>query len=598
MAEPIPPTPYRDIRIFVTTDAYRVKRRAFDAFVLTDDVGIAPGERRVYTDLSPLGRHFGTDSPTYEAVAQFFAAENPKPDLVWVCGVARTPGDPPTDWSEALTQLREDYGMFFYHVLATTRKPADRAEIKQWVSAEEAIFHTSNFPGERASLRILNQNEEQQITVSNATGGTFTLTFDDQTTAPIAYNATAAQVKAALEALWVIGDDDISVTGNAGGPWIVEFVGDMGNANQPTMTANGSGLQGNNPTVTVTVLQEGKAGLLIQARNWGRSGNKLKFQITSDNQPNQTLAVSQVYDSTDESWKLVVNPATDANGAITSTIADVANKINQTLEVAQRFRAVGEANEVVQELAVTPLIGGDHNAETLTQLYAARAAYNSPRVIFYYNPWPDVYWPEFLAAGQSAPHSPGSYWLKFRRVTSVPDVTDKRVFGLDALPKSKIPELRTNFINYTYTNEIDVINWGDYFSSDSQFADIQQKLDFITIDQRQDLQSLLTNPPARYVRGLPYDQEGIDLIVATVERNLIRNSQDDRRIVARDKGGTGKTLARVIAPTFREVAGTPDHKNRLYKLEWEATILLFIGYVVVRGYLTAAWVEPSLRAEQ
>lgn len=45
-------------------------------------------------------------------------------------------------------------------------------------------------------------NEVQDLTFSAApTGGTFTITFDGQTTAAIAYNATPAQVKAALEAL-------------------------------------------------------------------------------------------------------------------------------------------------------------------------------------------------------------------------------------------------------------------------------------------------------------------------------------------------------------------------------------------------------------
>ena len=34
-------------------------------------------------------------------------------------------------------------------------------------------------------------DEQQTVRVTNATGGTFTLTFNGQTTAPIAYNATA-----------------------------------------------------------------------------------------------------------------------------------------------------------------------------------------------------------------------------------------------------------------------------------------------------------------------------------------------------------------------------------------------------------------------
>ncbi|HFB97894.1 MAG TPA: hypothetical protein ENJ62_02025 [Bryobacterales bacterium] len=47
-------------------------------------------------------------------------------------------------------------------------------------------------------------------------GGTFTLTYDGQTTAPIVYNAPSSVVESALEALPSI--DDVTVTGSAGGP--------------------------------------------------------------------------------------------------------------------------------------------------------------------------------------------------------------------------------------------------------------------------------------------------------------------------------------------------------------------------------------------
>ena len=38
-------------------------------------------------------------------------------------------------------------------------------------------------------------NESQIVRVQGATGGTFTLTFDGQTTAPIAFNANAATIR-------------------------------------------------------------------------------------------------------------------------------------------------------------------------------------------------------------------------------------------------------------------------------------------------------------------------------------------------------------------------------------------------------------------
>src|SRR3954452_24950663 len=52
-------------------------------------------------------------------------------------------------------------------------------------------------------------DEQQTVRVTNATGGTFTLTFNGQTTAPIAYNATGADIDAALEKLSNIGANNI-----------------------------------------------------------------------------------------------------------------------------------------------------------------------------------------------------------------------------------------------------------------------------------------------------------------------------------------------------------------------------------------------------
>ncbi len=592
MAEALSPTPFQDVQVFVTTDAFRVKRRAFNALILTDDVGLAGGVRRLYTDLSTIGLDFGTESPTYEAASQFFEQENPKPVQVWIVGVEYTAGDAPTSFSETLSSLKENYGMFFYHVAAVTRRPEDRREIGQWVAAEEAIYHTANYPGKRASFTAQGANEVQVVTVSNATGGTFTLTFDGQTTSAIPYNASASAVQDALLALSAIGPDDVAVTGNDGGPWTVTFQGDLGNQDVPEMTADGTNLVGGTVSVSTTV--NGSTGVKVEYRHYGTVGNASSIQFVASG-ANTPLSVTKVYDSNTGGWTLLVNLATDANGASISTINDVVTAINTTLSVAQLFRAIGSGSQIVVDNAKEQLAGGGEGEETLQELYTERASFNSTRVKFYYNPDPQKYWPEFVALGQSAPRSPGSYWLRWMRVLGLPDVTDKTVFGTKALKKSQLAELRTNFINTTYTTETEQIVWSDDYDTSGNFNDVQQKVDRITIDMREELVDLFSNPPAIYVGGIPYDQEGIDLVVSRVEKTLVRNAQRDRRIVARNEG---KTLARVIAPTFREMAGTSDHKNRIYRLEWEATILLFIGELRVRGFLTVQFVEPSLRIEQ
>jgi len=56
-----------------------------------------------------------------------------------------------------------------------------------------------------------------KVALGGATGGTFTLTFGGQTTSALAYNANAAAVKAALEALSTIGSGKVEVTAITGG---------------------------------------------------------------------------------------------------------------------------------------------------------------------------------------------------------------------------------------------------------------------------------------------------------------------------------------------------------------------------------------------
>jgi hypothetical protein len=71
-------------------------------------------------------------------------------------------------------------------------------------------------------------NEHQTLTVI-ATGGTFRLRYNGDNTAPIAFDAAAATVDSALEALPQIGAGNVSVTGSAGGPWDIEFTGALAN---------------------------------------------------------------------------------------------------------------------------------------------------------------------------------------------------------------------------------------------------------------------------------------------------------------------------------------------------------------------------------
>lgn len=97
--------------------------------------------------------------------------------------------------------------------------------------------------------------EVQTVTITGApTGGTFTLTHDGNTTGPIAYNATAAAVQAALLALPHLEPGDLTVTG--AGPYTVTWNAEAGNVAQ--MTASGAGLTGGTaPAVNVATTTPG-----------------------------------------------------------------------------------------------------------------------------------------------------------------------------------------------------------------------------------------------------------------------------------------------------------------------------------------------------
>lgn len=93
-------------------------------------------------------------------------------------------------------------------------------------------------------------SEVQTVTLSNANGGTFRLAFNGQTTAPINQNASAATVDSGLEELNSV--DLVNVTGNAGGPWTVTFVGTHSNMNVAQMNGDASSLTGGTLTRTIS----------------------------------------------------------------------------------------------------------------------------------------------------------------------------------------------------------------------------------------------------------------------------------------------------------------------------------------------------------
>jgi hypothetical protein len=98
-------------------------------------------------------------------------------------------------------------------------------------------------------------NEKQAITV-NASGGTFSLSIAGVPTEPIAFDAPASAVEAALAGVAPIGIGNVRVTGGPGDssgsrPYVVSFTGDLEGVNMAELVADGNALTGGAPSVAI-----------------------------------------------------------------------------------------------------------------------------------------------------------------------------------------------------------------------------------------------------------------------------------------------------------------------------------------------------------
>jgi|GEM_PF-513509 len=114
---------------------------------------------------------------------------------------------------------------------------------------------TSSSENWEICMQAVSTNEVQTISVTGSpTGGTFTLTYSGQTTAGIAYNASAATVQSALEALSNLAVGDVVCAGGAlpTTAVTVTFQGALANTNVALLTADSTGLTGGtSPTVSI-----------------------------------------------------------------------------------------------------------------------------------------------------------------------------------------------------------------------------------------------------------------------------------------------------------------------------------------------------------
>ncbi|MFH1302325.1 MAG: hypothetical protein ABIK07_14790 [Planctomycetota bacterium] len=131
------------------------------------------------------------------------------------------------------------------------------AEIAAADNGDGSFTLTANNPGKPFIVSFVignGTNEIQTITLlGSPTGGSFTLDFDGQVTGNIALDASAATLQTALEALPNIDPGDVSVSGADGGPWTVEFQGNLSDTDVALLLADDTLLEGINEEQVITL---------------------------------------------------------------------------------------------------------------------------------------------------------------------------------------------------------------------------------------------------------------------------------------------------------------------------------------------------------
>lgn len=103
---------------------------------------------------------------------------------------------------------------------------------------------------------VAGTDEQQTVTITGVpTGGTFALKFEGFISANIAFDAIAAVVQAALEALSSVGSGGVIVAGGAGGPYTVTFTLQRGKIPVESLLALANNLLTGGAAPSVTIVE-------------------------------------------------------------------------------------------------------------------------------------------------------------------------------------------------------------------------------------------------------------------------------------------------------------------------------------------------------
>lgn len=202
------------------------------------------------------------------------------------------------------------------------------------VSAAFAIVSTvASTGGKSANVQLYidnvpGTNEVQTLTITGApSGGTFTITYDGQTTSAIAYNAAAAAVQSALEALSNIAVGDVTCGGGAlpGTPVTITFGGSLAGTDVPLATTTSSLTGGSSPTVTIATTTAGDPSTDLLAPT-ATSGGLLALTTAGVTPAGKVIPASRIAWSAANSWsfgstsvlsfRTTIAPTTFSEGAV------------------------------------------------------------------------------------------------------------------------------------------------------------------------------------------------------------------------------------------------------------------------------------------
>lgn len=171
-------------------------------------------------------------------------------------------------------------GLVFSNVVSGTTLPVASPSVLSVDSASSVSFTSAHVSGEvegvegpdpafESSCRFEyvsdaeygSRDEVQEMTV-RATGGTYQLYFEGNSTEPIAYDASAATVQSALEGLGAVGAGNVSVSGGPGdatgdNPYTIAFQGSLAATAVGQMFAFGSLEPGGQSGVEIQTVVDG-----------------------------------------------------------------------------------------------------------------------------------------------------------------------------------------------------------------------------------------------------------------------------------------------------------------------------------------------------